>query len=262
MRRIKRIGAVLLIAVLCSLFGSVPAQATTSKQVLVIGDSITGGASNYIGFYMGASDGSVQTTFRTVGGFAICDLLPGNGGPWTYNSLFAEKRYDAVVMAFSGNAMTKCMGGRTGQAVIDKYRADAHAVMQTAQQYAVPDVVWVKPPAAQSAELDYVRSGVGKVYGYLPNTFPTARVIDAGPGLEYNGKFILWDKCASWDYNHGVDGCDAWGNIRIGDNDGVHLYCRVRQPAYYGVVPPCDVYSAGNNRYGMNLSATRKFIGL
>lgn len=252
----KRLAALTLVA-LCALLGlAFPSQAATPKQVLVIGDSIPGGASNYISFYMG-HDGKAQVTFRSVGGFAICDLLPGNGGPWTYGQLFAEKRYDAVVVAFSGNSSTRCMGGRTGQAVVDKYRTDATSVMRTAQQYGVPRVVWVKPPAAQSAPLDYVRTGVGRVYTDLPATWPTARVIDGGVGVELQGQWARYLPCQSWD----KPGCWA-GHVPIGAADGVHFYCAQPGGAPYGVVQPCRSYSAGSNRYGMNLAATRALIGL
>lgn len=250
--------AFLLIFMLFSLFAlPFTANAATPKQILVVGDSIVGGASNYIGFYMG-SDGKAQTTIKSVGGTAICDILSGNGGPWTIDGLLAAKRYDAVVVAYSGNNMTNCMGGRTGQAVVDKYRVDAHALMKVAQQYGSPKVVWVKPPAAATAELNYVRSGVGRVYGYLPDTYSTARVIDGGRGVETaDGRWLQYTPCASWDKS----GCYA-GWVPIGDADGVHFYCGKRGPSYYGVVPPCDTYSAGSNRYGMNLSATRGLIGL
>lgn len=257
MTRTRRAVA-LLITVLFALFGCIgPGQATTPpKQVLVLGDSIVGGASNYIDFYMDQG-GRAETTIRSVGGTAICDVLPGNGGPWTINGLLAEKRYDAVVMAFSGNSLTKCMGGRTGQAVVDKYRADAHTVMRAAQSYGVPKVVWVKPPAAASASLDYVRSGVGRVYGYLPASYSSARVIDGGAGVEDQGRWARYLPCAPWD----AQGCYA-GWVPIGHADGVHFYCAEPGGAPYGVVQPCKSYSAGSNRYGMNLSTTRALIGL
>lgn len=250
---------VLLIATLFILVGLPSAQATTPKQILVLGDSIVGGASNYINFYL-SSDGKAQSTIKSVGGTAICDILPGSGGPWTINGLLAQKRYDAVIMAFSGNSLTKCMGGRTGQAIIDKYRADAHTVMKTTQQYGAPKVVWVKPPAAARADHDYVRSGVGRVYGYLPNTYPSAKVIDGGIGVEAYGKFAYSLNCEAWEKT-AAQGC-VNNMIRIGDNDGVHFFCAKRGPSYYGIVPPCDTYSAGSNRYGMNLGAARSFIGL
>lgn len=251
--------AAVALAVLCALFAWAPrAQAAAPKQVLVVGDSIVGGASNYIGFYMG-SDGKAQTTFRSVGGLALCDLLPGAGGPWTINSILAAKKYDAIVVAFSGNSSTKCMGNQPpSQAVVEKYRADAQVFMGITRQYAVPTVVWVKPPAAKGAALDGVRSGLGQVYAGLPASWPTARVIDGGAGVEdAAGKWVQNIPCASWD----KPGC--WmGWVPIGDKDGVHFYCGKRGIAYYGIVPQCDTYSGGSNRYGMNLAATRAFIGL
>lgn len=245
------------------LAGPVTDAQAAPKQVLVLGDSIVGQSSNYIDFYMDAG-GTANTTIKSVGGQAICDLFPGNGGPWTLQSLLAEKRYDAVVVAYSGNSLTKCMEPHrsSGDAVVSKYRADAKTLMGITQQYAVPRVVFVEPMAARDPGLDYVRTKVGMdVYRSMPGLYPTARVIDGGRDVEVYGTWVEWMKCASWDYNQGASGCDAWGNVRIHSTDGVHFYCANPQSAY-GVYLPCSTYSAGSNRYGMNLSATRALIGL
>lgn len=235
---------------------SAEARNTVPKHVLVLGDSILGGSSNYVSFYMGnAGDGSVVTTIRSVGGTAICDLFPGNGGPWTIHSLLAERRYNAVVMAYSGNNMSRCMDGLTGQAAVDRYRMNAHTIMRVAAQYGSPTVVWVKPFAARDAGLDYIRTGVGRAYVDMQLSWPNARSLDAGYLLEDQGRWADILACQSW------DPC-GYGVVRIGDPDGVHLWCDSRPPAVYGVVQPCNNYSAGSNRYGMNLAGTRQFIGL
>ncbi|RBY78461.1 hypothetical protein DQ239_07765 [Blastococcus sp. TF02-09] len=174
--------------------------------------------------------------------------------------MLSAKRYDAMVVAFSGNSSTKCTGGLKGQALVDKYKADAAAVMKTSRQYGVPLVVWVKPPAAAAPDLNFVRSGVGNAYGALPLSWPSARVLDGGVGISPGGKFYLSLPCGSWEAT-AAHGC-VRNSIRVGDADGVHFYCSRRGIAYYGVVPPCDTYSSGSNRYGMNLSATRAFMGL
>ena len=249
----------LLLCVLSGLASTPTAEAAAPKQVLILGDSLVGGSSNYINFYL-AHDGKVQTTIKAVGGTAICDVLPGNGGPWTINGLLAAKRYDAVVIAYSGNALTKCTGYRKGQALVDKYKADAHAAMKTSRQYGSPQVVWVKPPAAAAAELNSVRAGLGTAFASLPAAYPNARVIDGGNGISPGGKFYLSLPCDAWE-STAAHGC-VKGWIRVGDADGVHFYCSKRGTAYYGIVLPCDTYSSGSNRYGMNLGATRTFIGL
>lgn len=245
------------VTVLCAVAAlALPAQAAAPKQVLVLGDSIVGGASNYIDFYMDQG-GAAETTIKSIGGTAICDILKGNGGPWNIDGLLAAKRYDAVVMAYSGNSLTPCMGGRTGQAVVDKYKADANQVMNVARFFGVPKVVWVKPPAARYAALDYVRTGVGRMYVDLQLTWPAARVVDGGAGVEDTGRWARYLPCQAWD----KPGCYA-GWVPIGDEDGVHFFCAKRGPSYYGIVPPCDTYSAGSNRYGMSLSGARQFMGI
>lgn len=257
MTRTRRLIAALVVT-LFALFGAVTATSPSAqasvppKQVLVLGDSIVGGASNYIDFYMDQG-GTAETTIKAIGGTALCDVLKGNGGPWTIDGLLAAKRYDAVVVAYSGNAITPCMQGRTGQAVVDKYAADADKFMNVTRFFGVPKVIWVQPFAARDAALNYVRTGLATLYRTLPAYWPSARVIDGGYMLENQGNWADILPCAPW------DPC-GYGVVRIGDPDGVHLWCDKRGPSYYGIVPPCDNYSAGSNRFGMNLSSARPFF--
>lgn len=249
----------MLLCVPFALTSSSRADAAAPKQVLVLGDSLVGGSSNYIDFHL-SYDGKVKTTIRAVGGTAICDLLPGNGGPWTLNSLLSAKRYDAVVIAYSGGNYTKCTGYLKGQALVDKYKADAQAAMAITRQFRVPNVVWVKPPAAARAEPNFVRVRLGLFFTTLPSAWPNARVIDGGRNISPRGKYHRTLPCGSWE-NTAAQGC--WkGIIRIGAEDGTHFYCKKRRSLPYGLVAPCDTYSSGSNRYGMNLGTTRSFIGL
>ena len=235
------------------------AEAATSKQVLVLGDSLVGGSSNYIEFYM-SQGGKARTTVQAFGGAAICDLLAGNGGPWTLNHLLTAKRYDAVVMAFSGSGLTKCTKYLRGQALVDNYKAAATAVMKISQRHGVQNVVWVKPPAAAAPEANFVRAQLGAFYGTLPASWPNARVIDGGKNITPGGTFYRSLPCGAWEKT-AAQGC-VKDSIRVGADDGAHFYCKKRPTLPYGLVAPCATYSSGSNRYGMNLAATRKFIGL
>jgi hypothetical protein len=234
------------------------AEAAASKQVLVLGDSLVGGSSNYIDFYM-SQGGKVRTTVKAVGGSAICDLLAGNGGPWTLNHLLTAKRYDAVVLAYSGGNHTKCSRNLTGQALVDNYRAAATAVMKISQRHGVRAVVWVKPPAVAAPEANALRAQLGALYGSLPSSWRNARVIDGGKNITPGGTFHRSLPCQAWEKR--AQGC-VKNSIRVGAADGVHFYCAKRRTLPYGLVAPCDTYSSGSNRYGMNLAATRTFIGL
>ncbi len=235
------------------------AEAAASKQVLVLGDSLVGSSSNYIDFFL-SHDGKVRTTIKAIGGSAICDLLAGNGGPWTLNHLLTAKRYDAVVMAYSGSGLTKCTGYLKGQALVDNYRAAATAVMKISQRHGVRNVVWVKPPAAAAPEADLVRARLGAFYATLPSVWPNARVIDGGKNITPSGRFHRSLPCGSWEKT-AAHGC-VKNSIRVGADDGAHFYCAKRPALPYGLVAPCSTYSSGSNRYGMNLAATRPFIGL
>jgi hypothetical protein len=218
-----------------------------------------GGSSNYIDFHL-SHDGKVRTTIKAVGGSSVCDLLPGNGGPWTLDGLLSEQRYDAVVIAYSGAGLTPCAGSLTGQALVDKFKADANAAMEISQQYHVPNVVWVKPPAAAAPEANLVRAGLGALFATLPSSWPTARVVDGGEDISLGGEFHRSLPCGSWEKT-AAQGC-VNNSIRVGADDGAHFYCEKRRDLPFGLVGPCDTYSSGSNRYGMNLAKTREFIGL
>jgi hypothetical protein len=240
--------------------GSGPAaDAAAPKQVLVLGDSLVGGSSNYIDFHL-SHDGKVRTTIKAFGGAAICDLLAGSGGPWTLEQLLSAKRYDAVVLAYSGGGFTTCTGSLRGQALVDNYKAAATAVMRISQRHGVRNVVWVKPPGAADPDANVVRAQLGAFYGTLPSYWKNARVIDGGRTISPGGKFHRSLTCGSWERT-AAQGC-VNNSIRIGAADGAHFYCAKRRTLAWGLVAPCDTYSSGSNRYGMNLAATRTFIGL
>jgi hypothetical protein len=243
-----------------SALNSIPAaEAAASKQVLVLGDSLVGSSSNYIDFYL-SHDGKIRTTIKAIGGSAPCDLLAGNGGPWTLEHLLTAKRYDAVVLAYSGGNFTRCTGYLTGKALVDNYRAAATAVMKISQRHGVRNVVWVKPPAVAGPEANALRASLGALYAGLPSSWPSARVIDGGKSISPGGKFYRTLPCGSWEKT-AAQGC-VKNSIRIRDDDGSHFYCKKRPTMPYGLVAPCDTYSAGSNRYGMNIAATRTFLGL
>jgi hypothetical protein len=260
--RARKLLLALTVMFLCvpSALTSMPsAAAAAPKQVLVLGDSLVGGSSNYIDFHM-SNDGKVRTTIKAVGGTAICDLLAGNHGPWTLEHLLTVKRYDAVVLAYSGGGLTKCTGYVNGQALVDNYKKAATAVMKISQRHRVRNVVWVKPPAAENPTANFVRASLGDLYGSLPAAWPNARVIDGGRSITPGGTFHRTLPCGSWEKT-AAQGC-VKNSIRVGASDGVHFYCEKRRTLPYGLVAPCSTYSSGSNRYGMNLAVTRTFIGL
>lgn len=261
-RTSRRVLLALTVVFLCApsaLNSTHTAEAAASRQVLVLGDSLVGGSSNYIDFYM-SQGGKVRTTVKAIGGSAICDLLAGNGGPWTLDHLLTATRYSAVVMAYSGSGLTKCTKYLRGQALVDNYKAAATAVMKISSRHGVRNVVWVKPPAAAAAEPKFIRSQLGAFYATLPASWTNARVIDGGKNITPGGTFQRSLPCGAWEKT-AAQGC-VKNSIRVGADDGAHFYCTKRPTLPYGLVAPCATYSSGGNRYGMNLAATRAFIGL
>ena len=97
--------------------------------VLLYGDSLAWEArEHFVEAFAARPDVHVVT--RTFGGTAICDWLEAMRGD------VVDLAPGAVVVEFSGNALTDCMHDANGQpltreAYLDRYRADAEAVVAT-----------------------------------------------------------------------------------------------------------------------------------
>ena len=100
-----------------------PASGHAPTRVVLFGDSLAYQAAPYFDQLVQAH-GSVNVTDFVFGGTAACDWLPDM-------RRVARLRPQAVVMEFSGNAFTSCMGGcpPESSSAISKYCVDVSAAI-------------------------------------------------------------------------------------------------------------------------------------
>ncbi len=112
-----------------------PAAESYPASVAVYGDSLAMQARPYFKLLMAAADQSSTTYYSSFVGTAICDWLP------RMRQLAVTTHFEAVVLEFSGNALTPCMAGIADYtpAYYAKYRADT----MTAISIWVPTVAHV-----------------------------------------------------------------------------------------------------------------------
>ncbi len=161
-------------------------------RVALFGDSLSYQAEPYFVRLMAAADTTNTTYYASHGGTALCDWLA------RMRTMRATMHFDAVILEFSGNALTPCMAGIDNYtpAYYAKYRADtlaaiaiwvpagAHvflvgAPVTRAQQAADPnwdalDLQYAQIAAADPAHVTYVDAGaaVEEPGGTFAQTLP------------------------------------------------------------------------------------------
>ena len=112
-----------------------PTAESYPASVALYGDSLAMQARPYFKLLMAAADQSSTTYYSSFVGTAICDWLP------RMRQLAVTTHFEAVVLEFSGNALTPCMAGIADYtpAYYAKYRADT----MTAISIWVPTVAHV-----------------------------------------------------------------------------------------------------------------------
>jgi hypothetical protein len=147
------------------------------SRLVVYGDSLSAQAEPYFTRLLAAEDTSNTTFYSSQGGTAICDWLPN------MRRMARTLRVEAVLLEFSGNALTPCMAkvGYYTPAYYAKYRADTMAALAIwlptgahvfligapvtrAQQEAVPhwddlDLQYAQIAAADPGHVTYVDAG-------------------------------------------------------------------------------------------------------
>ena len=96
---------------------------------------------------------------------------------------FNQEHPAAVVLAFSGNNITPCVQGRTGQALIDRYKADVDTVLRvlTDGHYGA-NLVVIRVPVN--------RAGSNKAFINGWTVAPSAYVYDAGSAVAPNQTYV------------------------------------------------------------------------
>jgi hypothetical protein len=167
---------------------------------------------------------------------------------------------DAVVVEFSGNALTPCMRALdgsmlTGAVYFEKYAADAAAVLDIFTPGHTL-VFFAGAPISRGAERagDPTTPTLHGIYAALAESSPYGRYTDAGWSVLSAGRWTETLPCLPGEPCTG--GHDANGtpvNV-VRAPDGAH-FCPGAPAAVRGVTAACDVWSSGSWRFGNAMAA-------
>jgi hypothetical protein len=230
-----------------------PSTASSPLRVSLYGDSLAYQAQEFFKEAItNAGDASVQS--HTFGGTAICDWL----GQMQADA--ATERPQAVVVEFSGNALTPCMRDAAGQplagaAKLAKYTEDIQPVVRIFREIG-SRVYFVGIPisraAAESHSTDWDQ--LNTMYAALARRTSNTEFVDAHEAVENHGAYtdtlpcLMDEPCTG-----GVDSAGRGINV-VRAPDGVH-FCPGAPSAIDGVTGTCSVWSSGSFRYGRAMAA-------
>jgi hypothetical protein len=225
-----------------------PPKPLSDRRVILYGDSL-GWESQAFFVAELARAAFTEVTTRTFGGTAICDWI----GQMRLDA--ATLRPDAVVVEFSGNALTPCMRGAggaalSGSAYFRKYASDAAAVLQIFTP-GHTFVFFVGTPISLSAERAHnpTNAILRNLYASVAKSNPYGRYVDAGASVLLDGRWTETLACLPAEPCTG--GRDAGGipvNV-VRAPDGAH-FCPGAPAAVRGVTDACRVWSSGAWRFG------------
>ena len=231
-----------------------PAVAPLTKPLVILyGDSLAWEAEDsFVGAFAGRT--GVQVLTRTYGGTAICDWLD------EMQADAAALAPGAVVLEFSGNALTPCMQDANGHGLVDdaywaRYQADA----RTAIEIFTPTktrVFLAGAPISQHQQLtgDFHGGMVNAMYTEIADQYAAVDYVDAGAAVLDQGRWTPSLPCLPGEpCTGGTDLLDRGVNL-VRAPDGGH-FCPAADEAKRGVVAACPVWSSGAYRYGNAMAA-------
>jgi hypothetical protein len=230
----------------------VPAPVTPRGGLVVVyGDSLVAEAWPYLNL-LGAAGGSIDV--HTWGGTATCDWFPD-----MFRTL-PQKRPAVVVLAFSGNALTRCMETPSGAplqgaAYLAAYRRDTNTAVAIATASGA-HVVIAAAPRTKHAMADPHWDALFRIYRDAAVHRPRdVSYVNAGALIAPSGRFTATMPCLPHERKivnaDGSRPCQG-GRIIVRAPDGVH-FCPVGKAARRGVTDGCPVYSSGAFRYAAAL---------
>jgi hypothetical protein len=231
----------------------VAAKPLALRRVVLYGDSLAWQSQEFFVAKL-ARGGITRVTSRTFGGTAICDRL---------RQMRADARVirpDAVVVEFSGNALTPCMRTADGHplsglAYFEKYAADAAAVLDIFTP-GHSMVSFAGAPISRDAQRsgDPTTATLHAMFAALARSSPYSRYTDAGASVLSGGQWTATLPCLPGEPCTG--GRDATGtpvNV-VRAPDGVH-FCPGAPAAVRGVTAECPVWASGAWRFGNAMAA-------
>jgi hypothetical protein len=229
--------------------------APDQSTIVLYGDSLASEAADHFRDALtSAGVGHVRTS--TFGGTAICD--------WLDRMRFdaATLHPTAVVVEFSGNALTPCMMDSQGQSLAvavntyyRKYMNDAREVLRIFATSGTRVYFASAPKTRVAEEASDPNAGLlNTVYADLAAETSDARFVGAGTTLLQDGHWTATLPCLeSEPCTGGVDAGGRGINV-VRAPDGGH-FCPGAPGATRGVTGPCPVWSSGAFRYGNAMAA-------
>jgi hypothetical protein len=191
----------------------------------------------------------VQVVTRTFGGTAICDWLDA------MRADVGALVPGAVVVEFSGNALTACMQDPAGQPLIgqayfERYRTDAETVVEIFEPIGAHVYFAGAPGPRPSGDgVDFKVSLLNSMYGEVAGGNPgAATFVDAGSAVLDRGEWASTLPCLPDEPCHGgIDDAGRPVNV-VRAPDGMH-FCPAGEEAQAGVTSTCAVWSSGAYRF-------------
>ncbi len=212
-------------------------------RIALYGDSLASEAEGVFAIALAGRPGFEVRT-HTFGGTAICDWLD------EMRAEAVEWRPHAVVVEFSGNALTPCM------ADVDpdlQYQTDADEVLRIFDD--IGAIVYLAgAPISRSAAENGEPAAMNALYRRLASSVDHARYINAGAAVLDNGRYTDNLPCLPDEpCTGGVNPAGVAVNV-VRAPDGGH-FCPGSPDATNGVTSGCPVWSSGAYRYSLAMAA-------
>ena len=238
----------LAVGLVASLLGA-PAAKAEEPLVLVYGDSLLYEAQPFAEQLL-REVGHVEFHVGGFGGAATCDFQP------LFEQDAAKYHPVAVVLAFSGNAISPCMRNPDGSFVdhqewLRRYREDTIKAIVTFRPGS-PQIWLGTAPISKGQEdaHDYGVHELANMFRQFAADNPRVHVAESGAAVMYNGtQYARWLPCLASEPCQG--GVDIWGrpvNFVRNQWDGAH-FC----PGPFPIVERCPIYSSGAMRFAGGL---------
>jgi hypothetical protein len=224
-------------------------------RVVLYGDSLALEAGGHFRNAL-VSAGVTDVTLQVYGGTAICVLLD------RMRTDAATLRPTAVVVEFSGNAITPCMMDETGRSLAEapeayhqKYRGDAQQVLEIFETTGTQVYFAGAPLTRRAAEdPDGDADWLNELYASLAADSTHGRYVDSGRATLRGNRWTATLPCLPNEpCTGGVDADGTPVNV-VRAPDGGH-FCPGAPDASSGVTEECPVWSSGAYRYGSAMAA-------
>jgi hypothetical protein len=232
------IGWLFIIAVVVALVGVLGhggQHSSGGRRVALWGDSLAWEAQDDFSADVTAA-GDTSLLLHTYGGTAPCD--------WLADIRKQSRQWHpaVAVLAFSGNAGTRCMKGRD---LTSAYRSDVLAAVSRLTRDGAHVVLVEAPPRRDQAVDQRGLTSLDRIWQKIASQEPNTTVVPAGRSVtDTAGRFARTLPCGPG------EACPPGGQVAVRSPDGVH-FCPIEQAP----MMRCPVPSAGATRYARAMAA-------